>query len=146
MTQQLRLGLQLVDRQARYDNSPGAWTTAADLIELSLREAERWTRRCDDAKRIPDMLWEACQDLRARAKDCLAEFSQRSVSPLKLAQRRIHLLGHDHYQLNEVGILAAEVLRLTTELAEANHTTELYESEVAGLQRELDLEYGRDEN
>jgi hypothetical protein len=29
---------------------------AADIVSLCMTEAERWTRRADDAVRIPDML------------------------------------------------------------------------------------------
>ena len=46
------------------DTTPGAFNLAADIVDLCERETRGWTSRCDDAIRIPDMLWEAVQDLR----------------------------------------------------------------------------------
>jgi hypothetical protein len=50
------------------DTSAGTWNLAADLIFIAAVEASRWTHRFDDAMRIPDMLSEAEQYLRRRAR------------------------------------------------------------------------------
>jgi hypothetical protein len=49
------------------DLSPGQWHFVADLLELSAREAVRWSYRQDDAERFHEVLWEAAEYLRGRA-------------------------------------------------------------------------------
>jgi hypothetical protein len=55
--------------EASGDISPGAFNLAADLLALTANEAGRWTNRCDDAMRIPDMIYDGVDYLRAKAKE-----------------------------------------------------------------------------
>ena len=50
------------------DVSPGQWNFVADLLELSAEEAVRCSHRADDAERFHEVLREAAEYLRGRAK------------------------------------------------------------------------------
>ena len=41
---------------------------AADIVQLCMTETERWTRRKDDAVRIPDMLYDVVVALKRAAE------------------------------------------------------------------------------
>ena len=50
------------------DTSPGALNLAADIVQICVAEAERWTHRADDAVRIPEMMASASYALRRLAR------------------------------------------------------------------------------
>lgn len=54
------------------DTTPGNWNMVADILELVANYTEGWTNRCDDAMRIPEVLWEASMRLR----QCAAEVEE----------------------------------------------------------------------
>ena len=63
---------QLLERIERSrDTSPGAYNLAADLLDLAVIEAEGWTKRSDDAVRIPDRLYDGVRALREAAESKL---------------------------------------------------------------------------
>lgn len=51
------------------DTTSGNWNFAADIVRICANYMAGWTRRCDDAMRIPDVLDEASAHLRK----CAAE-------------------------------------------------------------------------
>lgn len=61
---------ELIERVRMYgDLSPGIWRLAADLVKQCANESDRWTRRADDAMRIPQVLDEASSALLAQWLD-----------------------------------------------------------------------------
>ena len=62
------------------DTSPGALNLAADIVRLCMLEAESWTKRADDAIRIPDMFLDTIRGLRCKA-DCAACSQPRPTVP-----------------------------------------------------------------
>jgi len=59
----------LDDRIRGAGGQPGDYNFAADILDMASYEASQWTNRCDDARRIPDVLGEAARFLRACAKE-----------------------------------------------------------------------------
>lgn len=60
---------QLKDRlEATGDVSSSTWHFMADVLEHAASEADKWTNRADDARRIPDMIDEAVRWCRDEAK------------------------------------------------------------------------------
>lgn len=55
--------------EASGDSSPGAFNLAADLLAIVVNETSRHTKRFDDASRIPDLIYDAVNYLRAKAKE-----------------------------------------------------------------------------
>jgi len=54
--------------EASGDSSPGAFNLAADLLAIAASEANHFTKRFDDASRIPDLIYDGVNYLRAKAK------------------------------------------------------------------------------
>lgn len=60
---------QLQDRlEATGDFSQPMWHFMADVLEHAATEADKWTNRVDDARRIPDVIDEAVRWCREEAK------------------------------------------------------------------------------
>lgn len=60
---------QLQDRlEATGDFSQPMWHFMADVLEHAATEADKWTNRADDARRIPDVIDEAVRFCRENAK------------------------------------------------------------------------------
>lgn len=51
------------------DRSAGVWNLVADIIEMCGNESRCWTRRSDDARRIPYMLYEHADAMRKKAQE-----------------------------------------------------------------------------
>jgi len=45
------------------DTSPGNWNFAADIVRICANHMDGWTKRFEDASRIPDVLGEAASAL-----------------------------------------------------------------------------------
>jgi len=58
----------LEDRVKGHGGTGGDFNFAADILDMSAHEADRWTNRADDATRIPDMLGDAARYLRGCAQ------------------------------------------------------------------------------
>lgn len=46
------------------DTNPATYNFAADIIQLCSDESNLWTNRLDDASRLPDVLFEASEEIR----------------------------------------------------------------------------------
>ena len=54
----------IIERCKRNGNPLDSYALATDVLVVAIQEAEKYTKRCDDAKRIPDLLYDAVTALR----------------------------------------------------------------------------------
>lgn len=89
---------QLKDRlEATGDFSQPMWHFMADVLEHTANEADMWTNRADDARRIPDMIDEACRFCREEAKnhEVADPVVVRLEAELEMERGRSVTLEHD---------------------------------------------------
>jgi hypothetical protein len=58
-----------IERIREDGNFPGDYRLVADILHLAAKEAGKWTKRSDDAKRIPDLLYEIADYVRGGDAD-----------------------------------------------------------------------------
>lgn len=70
MTLAQQIALRIVEDEGREGRgNAGGFDLAADLLEIIAVEAALWTKRLDDAKRFSDVLCDAANELRAKARN-----------------------------------------------------------------------------
>ena len=50
---------EIIERCKRNGNPVASYALATDVLVSAIKESDKYTKRCDDAKRIPDMLHDA---------------------------------------------------------------------------------------